>query len=188
MKKNALSSIFMIAIFLGMVFMGPQVFAESRKDNSTSSIQNRERNELQINGDEHRSTVSELVKKLLEVADKEKEGIGEEVRVIAKEQDESKDNIATSVEKIKNRSAFKTFLIGTDYKNIGELRSESVKIENQIKQLGDLLSKAKILINKETIQAQVKVLEAQKQKIDDFLKANESKFSLFGWLVKMFNR
>ena len=145
-------------------------------------------NEKQVNGAEHRSTVSTFVQTLLNVADKEQGGIGEQVRVVAQAQNETKGKVADGIDKIQNRSKVKTFLIGTDYKNIGQLRSEMVKTRNQIDWLKRLLDKTTSEESKTALQGQIQALEQEQQKIEDFLKANESKFSLFGWFVKLFNK
>ncbi len=145
-------------------------------------------NEKQANSAEHRSTVAAFVKSLLNVADKEQGGVGEQVRVVAQQQNESKDRVADAIDKIQNRNKVKTFLIGTDYKNIGQLRSEMVKTGNQIDWLKRLLDKTTSGESKTALQGQIQTLEQEQQKINDFLKANESKFSLFGWFVKLFNK
>lgn len=145
-------------------------------------------NENHVNGIEHQSTVSIFVQTLLNVADKEQGGIGEQVRVVAQAQNETKDKIADGIDKIKNRGKVKTFLIGTDYKNIGQLRSEMVKAGNQIDWLKRLLDKTTSEESKTALQGQVQILEQEQQNIEDFLKVNESKFSLFGWFVKLFSK
>jgi len=145
-------------------------------------------NEKQVNGAEHRSTVATFVQGLLNVADREKGGIGEEVKAVAQAQNDTKDKVADTIDSIQNRSKIKTFLIGTDYKNIGQLRSEMVKTRNQIEQLKRLLDRTTSEETKTTLQGQIQTLEQEQQKIEDFLKANESKFSLFGWFVKLFNK
>ncbi len=145
-------------------------------------------NEKQINGAEHRSTVATFVQGLLNVADKEQGGIGERVKAVARAQDETKNKVADSIDKIQNRSKIKTFLIGTDYKNIGQLRSKMVETRNQTDQLNRLVDETTSEENKTALQGQIQTLEQEQQKIEDFLKTNESKFSLFGWLIKLFNK
>ncbi len=154
---------------------------------SVALAKGQEQNAGQINAAEHQSAVSTFVKSILKVADKES-GIGKEVKAIAKEQDEAKAKVAEEINKIQNRNKIKTFFIGTDYKNAGQLRSEMVKTRNRLEQLNKLMEKAKSAANKTTLQAQIQTLEQERTKIDDFLKANEGKFSLFGWLVKLFNK
>jgi len=144
--------------------------------------------EKQLNGAEHRNAVSTFVRNLLDVADREKVGIGEEVKAVAQEQDGAKEKVAESIDKIQYRSRIKTLLIGTDYKNIGQLRSEMVKAKNRIGQLKNLLEKTISEESKTILEGQIQTLEQEKQKIDDFLKVNEAKFSVFGWFAKLFNR
>jgi len=145
-------------------------------------------NDKQINGAEHRSTVATFVQTLLNVADREQEGIGEEVRVVAQQQNETKDEVADAIDKIQNRSKIKTFLIGTDYRNLGALRSEMVQTRNRLEQLSRLLENIQSEEDKTELQNQIQTLEQEQQKIEDFIKAQEGKFSLFGWLVKLFNK
>ena len=141
-----------------------------------------------LNGEQHRSAVATFVKSLLDVADREQGGIGEQVRAVANEQDESKDDVAGAIDKIQNRSKLKTFFIGTDYKNIGQLRSEMVKTGNQIDQMKRLLDEITSEENKIALHDQIQVLEQDQQTINSFLTTNENKFSLFGWFVKLFNK
>jgi hypothetical protein len=139
----------------------------------------------QPSGEEHRSSVSTFVQNLLDVANREG-GIGEQVRTIANAQNDSKDNVANAIDNVKNRAGWKTFLIGTDYKSIGQLRSSVTTTTNQVDQLTKLADQAANPVDKATLDAAVKIAQQQLQKMDDFIKANESKFSLFGWLVKLF--
>lgn len=134
-------------------------------------------------GDAHRSAVASFVQKLLTVSDHEK-GIGAEVKAIAQAQDNSQKVTADALVKVEKRSGLKTFFIGTDYKNIGVLRSSMVTTANQIDALKKLADKATSTSDKVTLQAQIQVLEQEQVKIDAFVKANEGKFSLFGWLFK----
>ncbi|MEK7555590.1 MAG: hypothetical protein AAB516_02095 [Patescibacteria group bacterium] len=175
MQKIKNYSLFIISLVLALMFCFPVAFAKVQ-------------NTKQVNGVEHQSAVSTFVQTLLNVADEEQKGIGEQVRVVAQLQNETKDKMADGIDKIQNRSKIKTFLIGTDYKNIGQLRSEMVKTGNQIDWLKRLIDKATSEESKTTLQGQVQALEQEQQKIEDFFKANESKFSLFGWFVKLFNK
>ncbi|MEK7124384.1 MAG: hypothetical protein AAB877_01725 [Patescibacteria group bacterium] len=174
MKKIKNNNLLTAFLALSLIFGFSFAFAKAQNEN-------------QANGAEHRSQTAKFVQSLLDVADREQGEVGEQVREIAKEQDESKDKVADGIDKIKNRSNIKTFLIGTDYKNIGQLRSEMVKTRNQIAQLNRLLDKTTSEETKTALKEQIKTLEQEQQKIEDFLKANESKFSLFGLFVKLFN-
>lgn len=153
---------------------------------STTKQQNKEQ-EGQINAEQHRSTVADFVQNLLQVADREG-GIGEQVRVIARQQNQSASTTIQAMEKVQTRNKVKTFLFGSDYKNLGALRSEMVQTENRLEQLNKLMESAQNEGDKTELQNQIQTLEQEQIKIENFVKTQEGKFSLFGWLTKLFNR
>lgn len=142
----------------------------------------------QFDVEKYTNEITTSTQSLLDVANKEKGDVGEKIKKIVDEQNNNKDDIAKGLEKIQKRSKVKTFLLGTDYKNIGQVRSEIVKTSNQIDQLNEVLGQTTNADTKTIIQDQVKTLEQQQQKIGDVLVANESKFSLFGWFMKLFSK
>lgn len=144
-------------------------------------------NKGEINSETHRSVVATFVQDLLSVADRNT-GIGESVRVIAQEQNDSEKDVTEEISAVENRSKVKTFFIGSDYKNLGALRSEMVKTNNRIDQLKRLINKTTNTEDKTTLQNQITTLEREQTKINDFITQNESKFSLFGWVAKFFTK
>ncbi len=155
---------------------------EDKNDKDESSDAEKD----EIDTEEHKSVVSDFVQGLLNVADKEKGTRGEQIKSIAKEQDGNKNDIADKIEKIKERSKFKTFLIGTDYRTIGQLRSEIAKTDNQIEQLSKIVDQTTNVDTKKVLQDQISNLKQQQAKVTNFLDVNAQKFSLFGWFAKMF--
>ena len=168
-----------------------QSSSEINVENNTSGNKNGEQSQVKngdkIDGQSHKNVISEFVQNLLNVADSEK-SIGQEVKAVATEQDQSKEKVAEVIDTVNNRNAIKTFLIGSDYKNLGELRSETVKTENQISKLENLLEKTTSAGNQTVIQSQIQNLKQEQQKIESFVQTNENKFSLFGWFVKLFSK
>ena len=160
---------------------------QNQQENQSQGQGDNNNDDDELNGEQHRSTVSTFVQNLLGVANKEI-GIGEEVKAVAAEQEKSKEKVADAIDKVKNRNAIKTFLIGTDWKNIGELRSDMTTTENRINRLKNLLGETTSSGNQAILQSQITSLEEQQTKIDNFIKTNESKFSLLGWLVRLFNQ
>lgn len=132
----------------------------------------------------HRNTG--IANELNKIADRV-DNVGKELREIAKEQNDSEEKVAEAFETVENRSGFKTFFLGTDYKNLGTLRSALVTTDNHINRL----TRAKELgINSRTVadlDEQIALLQTEKSEIEDFIKENEERFSLFGWFVKLFN-
>lgn len=135
----------------------------------------------------HRSVVSAAVEKLREVAGKDR-NIGEEVRVIAQEQEDANAESTMAMEAVELRSALRTFLLGTDYKNLGVLRSTLVTTENHISRLNRAVERAADPAVKIDLNAQISALQEEHMKVETFIKDNESKFSLFGWLARLFAR
>ena len=142
----------------------------------------------QFKGNEYVDSVEAISQNLLNVAKKEKGEVSDKLKTISDEQNNSKENVANTINKIQNRSKVKTFLIGSDYKNIGQVRSEIVKTDNQIDQLNGLLEKTTNVDNKKVLEGQIQTLEEQQQKVNDVLATNENKFSLFGWFLKLFSK
>ncbi|MFH1454858.1 MAG: hypothetical protein ABIF22_00845 [bacterium] len=161
---------------------GNQVQEKSKQMN-----QEEDKQQGQMNVKQHQSAVANFTRSLLEVANRQGD-IGEQVRTIAQEQNQSASTTVQAMEKVQTRSKFKTFLIGTDYKNLGSLRSEVVQTENRLKQLNKLIENVNNEGDKAELQNQVQTLEQEQIKIENFIKAQEGKISLFGWLARMFNK
>jgi len=195
--KNSLSVISILTI----IFVFSLILATNAKavqnqgmnqgqDTPTVGEQNQEQNQAeqgQINTEQHRGTVANFVQSLLQIANREG-GIGEQVRIIAQQQNQSAGTTIQAMEKVQTRNKIKTFLMGTDYKNLGALRSETVQTKNRLEQLKRIMENVQNEGEKTELQSQIQTLEQEQVKIENFIKTQESKFSLFGWLVKLFNR
>lgn len=153
---------------------------KSKTEAGTTENTNQKGGEVSVSS---QSEVALFVQELLKVADRER-GIGAQVRVIAQEQQKSSETSANAIAKVESRSKLKTFFVGSDYKNLGTLRSEMVKTEAQIKQLEQLATKAVTASAKATLTAQIAVLKAAQLKLNTFIEAHAKTFSLFGWLAK----
>ncbi|MEM3714622.1 MAG: hypothetical protein QXF82_06710, partial [Nitrososphaeria archaeon] len=101
-----------------------------------------------------------------------------------KQQNESATKTIQAMERIQTRNKIKTFLIGTDYKNLGALRNELVQTRNRLEQLKRLMERIENESDKIELQNQIQVLEQEQARIENFIRSQEGKFSLFGWLFK----
>lgn len=158
--------------------------AVEERGNATSTDANAEG---QLTAESHRSTVATFVRNLLDVADREG-GIGAEIRVIAQEQNDSASTSAEAIAKVESRNALTTILFGSDYKNLGVLRSELATTTNHIERLKNLLDKTTNEADKAELSAQIQGLEDSKVRVDAFVQAHENAFSFFGWFIKLFVR
>ncbi len=159
--------------------------SNGNKDENESEASTSENNKKHGLSGEHRSVVANFVHSLLSVADREG-GIGAEVRAIAHTEDESATTTATAMAKVDDRGGIRTFFFGSDYKNLGVIRSEIATTTNTIARLEALLAKTTDATDRATITAQINALQDEQIKINAYVNAHEKTFSLFGWFTKIF--
>lgn len=158
---------------------------ESRDDDEdTASTTSDDRKGDDVSS-EHKSAVALFVQSLLRVADRDG-GIGAEVRAVAQSQNDSASTTAEALAKVEKRSSLKSFLFGTDWKNIGTLRSEIAKGESDAQRLQTAIDQATDASVKADLQAQLVVMQAAQAKVKAFVDAHARSFSLFGWVTKIF--
>lgn len=194
-KNNSIlffSLILAMAVFFSLTSYSAakstKAIGQGNKNNTSTSTSTpgQEKNHFgQINAAEHRSAVANFVQALLKTASSTEGGIGKQVRIIAREQNHVNTTTAETIEKIQTRNKIKTFLIGSDYKNLGALRSEIVQTRNRIEQLNRVMGKK---ASTTEMQTELQTMEQEQTKIENFVKAQEGKFSLFGWFVKLFKK
>ncbi|MBC7766531.1 hypothetical protein H7Y21_00860 [Arenimonas sp.] len=136
-------------------------------------------------GEQHRSEVAKVVQKLEKIAN-EDDYIEIEVEDVAQEEKSSSEKVKEKMDAVDKRGGFKTFLIGSDYKKIEELKSELDATDTDLNKLNKALEKSKDNSIKADLKVQINELTTIKFKANDFVKNMEEKFSLFGWLVRMF--
>lgn len=136
--------------------------------------------------EEHRSEVAKQVQELLDVADRD-EGIGEEVRDIAHEVASSSDRAEVEKQDVEDRPDWLTFIIGSDYGNLGRMRSEIATTQNSIDRLTKARDRATDASGKATLDAQIQALSASASSTEAYVKAHENVFSIFGWFFKLFS-
>jgi len=179
-KKNLL---FVLVLTIAIIAFSFIVFkiALAKSDSS----QKEDRRDI-IDSEQHRNVTTNFVKGLLNIASRSASGIGEQVKVVAQEQEKDEDKIVNQIDAVQKRSKIKTFLIGTDYKNVGALRSEMVQTKNRIDQLTKLMGQTTNATDKAALQTQITAMEVEQTNTETFLETNESTFSLFGWMRKLF--
>ncbi len=113
--------------------------------------------------------------------------VGKEVRDIAWEHAFSAERLNNAIHEVESRGSIKTALVGSDYKNLGQLRSEIVVVENTIDRLEKAKDKATDPGTIAELDTQIAALKATASSTLEFVEDSESKFSIFGWLVRLLN-
>lgn len=137
-------------------------------------------------GKERGSEISKVVQSLKGVAGRDS-NIGQEISKIAKEQETSAKAVEEAMDEVDSVGGFRQLFLGTDYKNLGALRSELVKTQSAIDRLTKAMERAVDVNVKADLQKQIDALKATLTKAEQFAKDHEGKFSLLGWFVKLFN-
>jgi len=129
-------------------------------------------------------TASAKLNRILDVT--EDPEVEEEVGDLVEEQEQVEERSQEVLDETEDRPAAVKFLIGPDYKNLGQLRKEVVQTRNNIKKLEKIQEK----VGEEEQPAIEEALLELKESASS-LQANIytklSDFSLFGWLFKWLN-
>lgn len=133
-----------------------------------------------------RSAVAVSVQALLDAANRDG-GIGQEVRLIAQGIASTTASTSEAKAKVESRPGWLIFLIGSDYGNLGTLRSDIVTTQNQIQRLTAARARTADVSVQATLDAQILALQASASSTVEFVADHEGSFSLFGWLVRLFD-
>lgn len=134
--------------------------------------------------EQRRSQVANAVQAMLQVADREG-GIGQQVKVIAQNQNQNQVKLEQNIEKIQDRGGFAKFFIGPNY---GEIKNAQKILEQnrlQIQQLNQIKNQLSNEGDQQQLAEQIKTLERVNREIETLLADAQEGFSLFGWLNKL---
>jgi hypothetical protein len=113
--------------------------------------------------------------------------IAEELEEISEETGEVQDKTVKAIDKVEKQNKFKKLLVGTDYKNLGQLRSSLVHNRNQIRQLTRISEEVGDEESKQVVQSSLETLMGERERIKEVITENEEGFSLLGWVFRIVN-
>ncbi|MFA6284916.1 MAG: hypothetical protein WC643_00075 [Parcubacteria group bacterium] len=131
-----------------------------------------------------RSQVANAVQAMLQIADRNS-GIGQQVRVIAQNQNQNKIRLEQNVEKIQRKSGFAKFFMGPNFGEINDAQKTLEQNKEQIRQLNQIKTQLSNEGDQQQLAEQIRVLEQSNQEIETLLAGAQGGFSLFGWLNKL---
>lgn len=109
--------------------------------------------------------------------------VGSQIQETVQNQQRIQERIETKLQNLQGRPGFLKFLIGPDYKNAGEIRSEIVQLQNQQRQLERVREQLN-QEDQEIIDEAIAEIDANINQLQTKLEESLSGFSLFGWLNK----
>ncbi len=98
--------------------------------------------------------------------------------------EQSEATVASSFKEMSGRPGFLKFLIGADYKNAGQVRSEIIKLRNEIAQLTRTREEVSAG-DQDAIDETIGLFQEQLMSIETDLSRQLEGFSLFGWLSRL---
>lgn len=166
---------------------GDKTEAEDNNQDNAGTSSDSSSGEDRGKGEEHRSKVADIAHKLQEIAGQDTE-ISDDVDEIATEQASTSVEAAQRMREIESESPFKTFLFGSDFKNIGDLRSTLITTQSHIDRLRNAADKVTDPQVKAELNTQIAALQDTASSTRQFIDQHEQAFSLFGWFLKLINR
>lgn len=191
-------SVYFSVIALSLVFGLASFVAVAKNDNAkaqskgktvnTKNFEKADTTKGTTNAQLHKEKSEEVTKTLKEEAKKQKDAgnteVGDQIQQVVTEQEQTQEETADAIAEVESRGKVKTFLVGTDYKNLGQLRSSLVHNRNEIRKLTKSLAQVVTPEEKALIEAQLLTLTQERERIKTVITTNESSFSLFGWVSR----
>ncbi len=88
--------------------------------------------------------------------------------------------------RVEGRGAFRNFLFGPGYRDLGNIQDESEKMTERAAELRAMASQSTDAQVQASLNAQADALISAQAELDTFVESHK-KFSLFGWLVRIFS-
>ncbi len=159
---------------------------ENQEDVNSTSSNARIRSKGLENAIQRRSQVANAVSEMLKVADRNA-GIGEQVRVMAQNQENNQEKIEAKLEKIQNRNKLVRFIFGPDNQEIKNARKLLQDNKDELTRLENVRSQLINVVDQEQVQEQIEKIKEASNQIEQDLNKSERVFSLFGWVRNIFS-
>lgn len=200
-QKTKLS--YLLVIASAFAFWSVAIIAVAKSDNvktqsqgksRTADLKNFEKADKAkgtTNAQIYEEKTKEVTKSLKAEATKQKAAgntaVSEQIQQVVTEQEQTQEQTTEAIAEVESRGKVKTFLVGTDYKNLGQLRSGLVHNRNEIRKLTQTLTQVQTPEEKALIEAQLLTLTQERERIKTVITTNEDSFSLFGWAFRFLN-
>jgi len=110
--------------------------------------------------------------------------VGEQIRSMVQSHEEVQARTTTALHQMSQRNQALKFMIGPDYKNAGQVRSDVVGLRNDIRKLESIKESA-LPVDVGDVQGAIDELQVEASALETKLTEQLSGFSLFGWLAKL---
>jgi len=132
--------------------------------------------------------VSEEVKKLLAARGNDKTGIGQQVKVIAQNQEKTQEKIKSAYYELKNRGQLVRLFVGSDKKMTQALEKMTEENKLTIQKLEELKTKTLNQAEKTQLQETIDLMLYQNTSLQEKVAKEKQTNGLFGWFTRLFSR
>ncbi len=136
--------------------------------------------------EEHMSTVAQYVQQLLSDSDR-MGGIGQQVKVITKNQNQAQLQIEDQYNQMANRPRLLKALIGPDYSAMKSLEQQIFQSQIRIHKLQQIQTQLSSPSDITTVQSAIRALVQQNASLQTSISNQQQTFSLLGWLFSRFD-
>lgn len=138
-----------------------------------------------LSGD-HKSVVAQAVEDLLFVAGVEGEnGIGKQIREIAKAQRDSAEKVDELVDDAQSRTDIEEFILGPNYDDLTDIEKEIAENQARIQSLTAAASEITDTDLKEVVEEHADALTSENDKLRSFVTGKEKQRGIFGWVFRL---
>lgn len=135
------------------------------------------------------NAVTNAAEELVRVSNRvENQGVGDQIREIAKVQTQNQDMVNQSLDKAETRTSFAKFFIGPNYTELKVAKTTMTQNQDKIQELKTLMDQVSAETDKLAIANQIISLNEQNLTLRDQLAQADSGFSLFGWLSRLIRK
>lgn len=164
--------------------------SSNRGKGAENSAKDKGKPDKGLNGSEYKQNMKKFSTELKTVSllegDAGNEEVSEELGEVAEDEIEGTEEVGDAIEEIETRGKWQTLLVGSDYKNLGQLRSQLVRNRNSIRKITKNMNSTTTQGSTEALEEQLQTMVQERERIKEVIETNESEFSLLGWVVKLF--
>lgn len=113
--------------------------------------------------------------------------VGQQIRSMVQAHEQIQARTETALQQMDQRNQAVKLIIGPDYKNAGQVRSDVVALQNDIKQL-EVIKEDVSTTDAKDIDVAITELQTEASNLETQIATRVSGFSLFGWLARLLAR
>ena len=110
--------------------------------------------------------------------------VGEQIRSMVQNHERVQTRTKAALQQMSQRNIAVKLLLGPDYKNAGQVRSDVVGLRNDIRKL-EQIKEGSLPADAGDVQGAIDELQVEADELEAQLTEQLSGFSLFGWLAKL---